>query len=232
MLVAREREPGVDHEAAASALDHRHVLAHLAEAAERDDADADQLIETQCMVTGGRGAEALAGTSSPRRSRQDRTCSISSSVASTSGSRRPPTSWPSRLSAALIGDRVRDDLQEVVGRLQLVVYAPRLDVVSGLVQADHLLHLRADDVRVHADTADAADLEERVDEVVVARVEGEAGLLDDEARLDEIVVRLLDGFHRLDLGELRHRLRLDVDDDPAGDVVDDHGLVAERRRSP
>ena len=75
----------------------------------------------------------------------------------------------------------------------------------------------------------AADLEERVDEVVVARVEVEAGLLDDEARLDEIVVRLLDGSHRLDLGELRHRLRLDVDDDAAGDVVDDHRLVAERR---
>ncbi len=39
MLVAREREPGVDDEAAAVALDHRHVLSHLTEAAERDDAN-------------------------------------------------------------------------------------------------------------------------------------------------------------------------------------------------
>ena len=39
MLVAREREPRVDDEAAAVALDHRHVLSHLTEAAERDDAN-------------------------------------------------------------------------------------------------------------------------------------------------------------------------------------------------
>ena len=39
MLVARKRKAGVDHEAAAIALDHGHVLSHLAEAAERDDAD-------------------------------------------------------------------------------------------------------------------------------------------------------------------------------------------------
>ena len=36
---------------------------------------------------------------------------------------------------------------------------------------------------VHADAADAANLEEREDQVVVARVEVEAGLLDDAPRL-------------------------------------------------
>ena len=39
MLVAREREARVDDEAAAVTLDDRHVLPHLTEAAERDDAD-------------------------------------------------------------------------------------------------------------------------------------------------------------------------------------------------
>jgi hypothetical protein len=40
MLVAREREPGVDDEDLAVALVRGHVLADLAEAAERDDAAA------------------------------------------------------------------------------------------------------------------------------------------------------------------------------------------------
>ena len=52
VLVAREREPGVDHETAAVALDHRHVLSHLAEAAERDDADG---ITHGAPVYGARG---------------------------------------------------------------------------------------------------------------------------------------------------------------------------------
>ena len=50
----------------------------------------------------GSSRYAWTGATSPRRSRQDLTCSISSSVASTRGGRRPPTSWPSRLSAALM----------------------------------------------------------------------------------------------------------------------------------
>ena len=37
VLVARKREPGVDHDRLAVGLDHGHVLAHFAEAAERDD---------------------------------------------------------------------------------------------------------------------------------------------------------------------------------------------------
>ena len=55
VLVAREREPGVDDEAAAVALDHRHVLSHLAEAAERDDADGISH-GAQCMVLAIRAA--------------------------------------------------------------------------------------------------------------------------------------------------------------------------------
>ena len=46
---------------------------------------------------------------------------ISSSVASTSGSRRPPTSWPSRLSAALIGIGFVVDAERFEHRRQLAV---------------------------------------------------------------------------------------------------------------
>ena len=38
VLVAREREPGVDHDRLAAVLEDGHVLADLAEPAERDDA--------------------------------------------------------------------------------------------------------------------------------------------------------------------------------------------------
>src|SRR5581483_4695176 len=100
-------------------------------------------------------------------------------------------------------DRVRDDSQEVEGRRHLVVQAPRAVDVALLEAADHLLRLRPPDVRVDADAADAAELQEREDQVVVARieVEAEAG---DAARL------------------------LDVDDDATRDVVDDDRLVGAR----
>jgi hypothetical protein len=82
---------------------------------------------------------------------------------------------------------------------------------------------------VHADAADPAELQEREDEVVVPCVEVEPGLGDDPARLVEVVVRLFDGPHRRNLGELGDRLRLDVDHDPAWDVVDDDRPVAHLR---
>ena len=60
----------------------------------------------------------------------------------------------------------------------------------------------------------AAELEERLDQVVVARVQIEARR-DDVTRLVKVVVRLLHRAHRLDLGEPGDRLRLDVDDHAA-----------------
>src|SRR3954469_15493695 len=39
MLVAREGEPGIDDDRILSVLEHGHVLAHLAETAERDDTE-------------------------------------------------------------------------------------------------------------------------------------------------------------------------------------------------
>ena len=76
-----------------------------------------------------------------------------------------------------------------------------------------------------ADAAVAAHLEERLDQVVVTRVEREPEV-DDLPRLLEVVVRLLDGDDVRDLRELGDRLRLDVDHDAHGDVVDDDRLVA------
>ncbi len=69
--------------------------------------------------------------------------------------------------------------------------------------------------------------EEREDEVVVARVEVEAEA-GNAPRLLEIVVRLFHRAHVLDLRKLRHRLRLDVHDGAAWDVVDDNRLVRPR----
>ena len=79
-----------------------------------------------------------------------------------------------------------------------------------------------------AHAADAAELEERLHEVVVAGVEVEAGL-DDVPGLVEVVVGLLDGLDLLDLGEARDRLGLDVHHDARRDVVDDDRPVARLR---
>jgi hypothetical protein len=46
------------------------------------------------------------------------------------------------------------------------------------------------------------------------------------ASASQVVVRLLHGAHGRDLGQPADRLRLDVDHDPSGDVVDDDRLVA------
>ena len=84
---------------------------------------------------------------------------------------------PEQVERSLDRDRVRLHLQQVVSRLELLVDPPRLDVVARLVEADHLLDPRADDVCVHADAAHTAELEEREEDVVVAGVEVETGLL-------------------------------------------------------
>jgi hypothetical protein len=78
---------------------------------------------------------------------------------------------------------------------------------------------------VHADAAEAAELDERQDQRVVPRIEVEAQL-DDRARLLEVVVRLLDCGNGRDLGEPRDRLRFEIQDHARGDVVDDDWPVA------
>src|SRR5512133_1451965 len=124
-------------------------------------------------------------------------------------------------------DRVGLDLQELVDRFELLVDLSRRLGIALAEGADHGLDARPDDVRVHTNTADAAQLEEREDEVVVPRIEVEVGLGDDASRLGEVVIRLLDRPDGRDVGELDDRLRLEVEHDAARDVVDDDRLVAD-----
>ena len=98
-------------------------------------------------------------------------------------------------------DRVADHAQQLDRRHELAVERPCGLVLASVPEPDQLLHLRPDDVRVHADAADAAELEERQDQVVVAGVEVEPGL-DDVLRLREVVVGLLDRRDVLDRGQL------------------------------
>src|SRR6476646_1488658 len=124
-------------------------------------------------------------------------------------------------------DGVRLNLQQLVDRFELLVDLSRRLGVAVTEGADHGLDARADDVRVHTNAADPSQLEKRVDQVVVPRVEVELGLGDNAPRLGEVVIRLLDGPDAGDLGELDDRLRLDVDHHPARDVVDDDRPVAD-----
>jgi hypothetical protein len=82
-------QPDVHEHDRAVVLDDGHVLADLAQPAERED--------TQFPV-----AHVAATSSSPWRSSMARTAAASSSEASTSGSRRPPTRTPSMFSAAFV----------------------------------------------------------------------------------------------------------------------------------
>ncbi len=87
-LRRREAQADVDHDDPAVVLDDRHVLADLSQPAEGQDAQLR--------------AHAWVLVSRPWRSSIARTAAVSSAVASTSGRRRPPTSWPSRFSAAFV----------------------------------------------------------------------------------------------------------------------------------
>ena len=78
-----------------------------------------------------------------------------------------------------------DDPEQLDRRRQLPVERARGVVLAGVPEPDQLLHPGADDVRVDADAADSAELEEREDQVVVARVEVEPEL-DDAPRLLEV----------------------------------------------
>src|SRR5436190_4335421 len=103
------------------------------------------------------------------------------------------------------------DLQELVDRFELLVDLSRRLGVAIAESADHGLDARSHDMRVHTNTTDSAELEERTHEVVVPRVEVEVGLGDDAPRLGEVVIRLFDRTDGRDLGELADRVGLDVD---------------------
>src|SRR3954471_4585284 len=132
-----------------------------------------------------------------------------------------------KVKRSLDRDGIGLDLEQLVDRFELLVDLSRGLGVAFTEGADHRLDTRADDVRVHAHTADGAKLEERQHEVVIPRVEVEVGLGDDAPRLGEVVIRLLDRPDARDLGELDDRVRLDVDHDAARNVVDDDRTIAD-----
>jgi len=71
-------------------------------------------------------------------------------------------------------DGISLHLEQFVRRSELAVDASGFFPITPAIGSDHRLHARPDHVCVHADAADGAELEERVDEVVVAGVEVEA----------------------------------------------------------
>ena len=90
-LGRREAQAAVDDDDPAVVLDDRHVLADLADASEREDA------EFARSTRGDPRQQPVAG-----RARRG-SCVRSVSSHSTSGSRSGPVSWPSIFSAALTG---------------------------------------------------------------------------------------------------------------------------------
>src|SRR6185312_2847450 len=124
-------------------------------------------------------------------------------------------------------DGVGLHLEQLIDRFELLVDLSRRLGVALVKGANHGLDARPDDMRMHTNAADSPESKEREDEVVVPRVEVELGLPDDSARLGEVVIRLFDGADARDVRELDDRLRLEVDDDAARDVVDDDRPVAD-----
>jgi hypothetical protein len=70
-------------------------------------------------------------------------------------------------------DRISLHLEQFVRRSELAVDAFGFVRIPSAIRSDHRLHAGPDHVCVHADASDPAELEERVDEVVVAGVEVE-----------------------------------------------------------
>src|SRR6266550_4433746 len=132
-----------------------------------------------------------------------------------------------KVERSLDRDGIGLDLEQLVDRFELLVDLARRLGVTLSESANHRLDAWPDDVRVDANTADSAELEEGEDQVVVPRVEIEVGLGDDAPRLGEVVIRLLDRANGRDSSELDDRLGLDVDHDAGGDVVDDDRPVAD-----
>src|SRR6188508_1556039 len=112
---------------------------------------------------------------------------------------------PEELERLLDRDRVRLDAEQLDRRPELLVERAGTVDVALAEAGDHLLHPRSDDMRVHAHAADPADLEERQDEIVVARVEVEPAR-DHVARRVEAGLCLLHGADVRDLREPRDRL--------------------------
>ena len=114
VLVARERHAGVDDDPLAAGLVHGHVLADLAEAAERDHAERFVHLASQCREV----QLDQAATSRPSRSRQPRTaCEL---VLARVRERQavPADRMAQQAQRGLDRDRVRDHAEQLVHRRQ------------------------------------------------------------------------------------------------------------------
>src|SRR5438874_5596813 len=153
MLVAREREPGVDDDDRAVRLVDGHVLADLAEAAERDDAADAHRAESTARLGGGRreqpGAlEAGADLRELVLVGLDHREAMSADLVAREVERR------------LDRDRVDLDPKEVVRRLEFLVNRARVVDVRVAVPTDHLRDLRAPQMGGYGYDADATQREE------------------------------------------------------------------------
>ena len=178
-LVAREREAAVDQDAALALLDDAQVVADLARG------PPSGMMRTTSLTRRPSGL-------SPQGA--ERSTARCSSVASTSGSRGAPTRSPSELERRLERDGIGRHRRAPRRR------PPARDRARARRRSRRPRRGRtcaacpADEVRGDADAADAAQLEERREQVVVAGVEHEPGV-EDRARLVEVGRRLLDRDH-------------------------------------
>ena len=242
VLVAREREAGVDDDQLVADLEDGHVLPDLAEAAERDHPQHWSFICSEAYgrsvapgglwkrLSTGCGRRGYAATSSPRRARQSRT--RGELVVGRRDEREAVAAdlVPEQVERRLDRDRVRRD--PAAGRTPARARASssRGALEVAFDRGAHLLgDLRADDVRVDADAAGAAELEERLEQDVVAGVEVEAESRRCAAPRRAAACACLTARDVVDLREPRDRLGLDVDDDAARDVVDDDRPVGRAR---
>ena len=171
-LVAREAEARIDQDPLAVLLDHGHVLADLAETAERDDPNGRR----------HRVAVAPASAVRPNAASAAWIATRSAAVASISGRRSPPTRCPSRASAVLIGIGLTVTERASSSGASSAFRAWASSSLPAATRSQSSMKRAADEMRRDADAAAAAELEERQHEVVVARVERDPDL-DDRACL-------------------------------------------------
>jgi hypothetical protein len=186
--------------AAAGVLEDRHVAADLAEAAERDDAQA-------AVASGGGGPSSGCGVAHASAT----PCGVRSCASTRplllGGVDERQAHGPDRRALQRERGLGEDDAlgaeHAAVDRLQLQVELAGPRDVARVEGAHHLDELRRDDVADDAHHADAADGQQRQVELVGAGVDGQAGLAHEPGRGAEVVLGVLD---RDDLRVLRQRL--------------------------
>ncbi len=215
-LGRREAQADVDDDDPAVVLDDGHVLADLAQAAERQDAQ----LAHACAPAPRRSPACASAVAASRPWRS----SIARTAASSSlGGLDERQAQAAGVEAEQVQRRLR---ARRAGRHEqrLVDVAQRgvdLGAVLGLV--DHPAHLVADDVAGDEDPAGAAEVERAREQAVVAGVEVEP-----VDRLQLVGVGLLDAVDVLDLGELGEQVGRHVRGRAAGDVVEQDRLVGGR----